>query len=59
MLNQGIHPKVVQERLGHSSLQMTLDVYSHAVPGIQEATAARFDEIVRPGSDIETADKIR
>ncbi|GAJ03320.1 unnamed protein product, partial [marine sediment metagenome] len=44
MLKQGIHPKVVQERLGHSSIQVTLDLYSHVVPGIQEAAAARFDE---------------
>ena len=45
MLRQGIHPKIVQERLGHSSIQITLDIYSHVVPGIQEAAAARFDEI--------------
>lgn len=59
MLKQGIHPKVVQERLGHSSIQMTLDIYSHVAPGIQAAAAARFDEIVRPGSDIQTADRTR
>lgn len=45
MLKQGIHPKVVQERLGHSSIQMTIDTYSHVAPGIQEAAAKRFDEI--------------
>ena len=44
MLKQGIHPKVVQERLGHSSIQITLDTYSHVSPGIQEAAAKRFDE---------------
>ncbi|MFC1866440.1 tyrosine-type recombinase/integrase, partial [Chloroflexota bacterium] len=44
MLKQGIHPKVVQERLGHSSIQITLDTYSHITPGIQEAAATRFDE---------------
>lgn len=46
MLKQGIHPKVVQERLGHSSIQMTIDTYSHVAPGIQEAAAKRFDEII-------------
>ena len=46
MLKQGIHPKVVQERLGHSSIQMTIDTYSHVAPGIQEAAARRFDEIL-------------
>jgi integrase len=44
MLKQGIHPKVVQERLGHSSIQVTLDTYSHVAPGLQEAAATRFDE---------------
>jgi integrase len=44
MLKQGIHPKVVQERLGHSSIQITIDTYSHVSPGIQEAAAKRFDE---------------
>ncbi len=48
MLKQGIHPKIVQERLGHSSIQITLDTYSHVVPGLQEAAAKRFDDIVMP-----------
>ena len=47
MLQQGIHPKVVSERLGHASIQMTLDTYSHVLPGIQEAAALRFDESMR------------
>jgi len=44
MLKQGTHPKIVQERLGHASIQTTLDVYSHVAPGLQEAAAARFDQ---------------
>ncbi len=44
MLKQGTHPKVVQERLGHASIQITLDTYSHVAPGIQEAAATRFDQ---------------
>lgn len=44
MLKQGIHPKVVQERLGHANIAVTLDTYSHVAPGLQEAAAARFDE---------------
>ncbi len=43
-INQGTHPKIVQERLGHSSISITLDTYSHVAPGLQEAAAARFDE---------------
>ncbi|MGD0854717.1 MAG: hypothetical protein ABSA18_02810 [Dehalococcoidia bacterium] len=46
MLKQGIHPKIVQERLGHASIQTTLDTYSHVAPGLQEAAAARFDTIL-------------
>jgi len=44
LLKAGVHPKVVQERLGHSSISMTLDTYSHVVPGMQEAAAMKFDE---------------
>ncbi len=44
MLKQGIHPKIVQERLGHASIQITLDTYSHVAPGLQEAVAALFDK---------------
>ncbi|MFC1983573.1 site-specific integrase [Chloroflexota bacterium] len=43
MLRQGIHPKIVSERLGHASIQITLDTYSHVVPGIQQQAAERFD----------------
>lgn len=46
MLRQGVHPKIVQERLGHSSIAITLDIYSHVVPGLQEAAANRFDELI-------------
>ena len=37
----GVHPKVAQERLGHSTVAFTLDVYSHAVPALQEEAAER------------------
>jgi integrase len=47
MLKQGIHPKVVQERLGHSTISVTLDTYSHVMPGLQEAAAKRFDEALQ------------
>ena len=44
MLKQGTHPKIVQERLGHANIAITLDTYSHVAPGLQEAAAKRFDE---------------
>ena len=43
MLRQGVHPKVVQERLGHSTISVTLDTYSHVTPGLQRAAAMAFD----------------
>ena len=49
MLLAGVHPKVVSEMLGHSSVAFTLDIYSHVVPGIQEAAARRLDEVLELG----------
>jgi len=45
-LKAGIHPKVVQERLGHASIRITLDLYSHVAPGIQEEAAAKIAAMV-------------
>ena len=42
MLANGEHPKVVSERLGHSKVGITLDTYSHVLPGLQEQAAERF-----------------
>ncbi|MFC1965219.1 tyrosine-type recombinase/integrase [Chloroflexota bacterium] len=58
MLKQGIHPKIVQERLGHSSIQITLDTYSHVAPGLQEAAANRFDDILRIKDNKNTVGKV-
>lgn len=49
MLKASVHPKVVSERLGHSSIRITLDTYSHVLPGIQEAAAQRFDDFLTAG----------
>lgn len=46
LLEAGIHPKVVQERLGHSSVMVTLDRYSHVVPNMQDEAAARIGAVV-------------
>lgn len=43
LLKQNVHPKVVQERLGHSTIATTLDIYSHVIPGLQDAAARQFD----------------
>jgi integrase len=44
LLKQNVHPKVVQESLGHASINITLDTYSHVLPGLQAAAARSFDE---------------
>jgi hypothetical protein len=48
MLKQGIHPKIEQERLGHTSIQITLDNYSYVAPGLQQAAAEGFDNMILP-----------
>ena len=58
MLKQGIHPKIVQERLGHASIQITLDTYSHVVPGLQQAAANHFDEVLTGTSKNEAVEKL-
>ncbi|MBA3585588.1 MAG: tyrosine-type recombinase/integrase [Gemmatimonadetes bacterium] len=45
-LSASIHPKVVQERLGHSSVTMTLDLYSHAIPAMQADAADRIAVLI-------------
>jgi integrase len=45
MLLQGVHPKVVSERLGHASVGITLDTYSHVLPAMQEEAVRAFDEL--------------
>ena len=47
LLGAGIHPKVVSERLGHSTVNLTLDTYSHVLPGIQEEVAQKVDNLLR------------
>ncbi|MDL2407370.1 tyrosine-type recombinase/integrase [Rhizobium calliandrae] len=43
MLAAGVHPKVASERLGHSTIGITLDLYSHVMPGMQADTAEQVD----------------
>jgi len=47
LLVVGVHPKVVQERLGHSSIAMTLDVYSHVIPSMQREAANKIDGLFK------------
>ena len=45
MLSKGVHPKIVSEHLGHASIGITLDTYSHVLPAMQQEAADAFDEL--------------
>ncbi len=45
-LEAGVHPKVVQERLGHANIGVTLDTYSHVLPNMQREAAEKLDALV-------------
>lgn len=47
MLKGNVHPKVVSERLGHASITITLDTYSHLLPSMQEHAALAFEGIMQ------------
>ena len=47
LLRAGVHPKIASERLGHASISITMDTYSHALPGLQEDAAQRIDAALR------------
>ena len=59
MLQQGTHPKIVQERLGHSDISLTLNTYSHVLPSMQEEAAEKMDEILVPIEVSETLNKVK
>ena len=46
MLNAGVNPKVVSEMLGHTSVAITLDRYSHVIPTLREDAVRRLDEVL-------------
>jgi integrase len=46
LLAQGVHPRVVMDMLGHSSIAVTLDTYSHVIPDLQRESASKMDAIL-------------
>lgn len=52
LLEAGVNPRVVSERLGHSTVAFTLDRYAHVLPGQQEAASAHLDAIFAGRSDL-------
>jgi len=47
LLGMGVHPKVVQELLGHSSISMTMDIYSHVLPSMQQEAMGKMDDLFK------------
>lgn len=45
LLEMNVHPKIVQERLGHSSIEITMEIYSHVTPTIQQKAVAAMETI--------------
>jgi len=64
MLRANVHPAVVQQRLGHSTISTTIDLYSHVAPSLQARAAERFDEafgdslpaLSEPSADVDRVD---
>lgn len=46
LLSQGVHPKFVQELLGHANISITLDTYSHFLPPMAEETARAMERVL-------------
>jgi integrase len=47
LLGMGVNPKIVQELLGHSSISMTMDIYSHVLPSMQQEAMGKLDDLFR------------
>ncbi len=50
LLGRGVHPKIVSEMLGHSTIAITLDLYSHVTPTMQREAAAVLDAVLGGGA---------
>jgi integrase len=58
LLADGVHPKVVQEFLGHSSIKVTMDVYSHVMPTMHAEAIRRLDLILRGDDPADDTDEV-
>lgn len=54
LFKENVHPKIVQERLGHSSIETTLDTYSHMLPNMQESAAQKLDEMFNKNTELKS-----
>ena len=51
LIEQGAHPKLLQTRMGHSSITVTLDMYGHLFPSVEEALAGVLDQLYSPNGN--------
>ena len=51
LLSMGIHPKVVQELLGHSTISMTMDTYSHVIPSMQQGAMDKWNDLFKESKE--------
>jgi integrase len=51
MIELGAHPRVIQQRMGHSSIRTTFDVYGSVLPSVDEAVTAGLGDLLRPPED--------
>jgi len=56
ILQEGVNSKVVQERLGHADISLTLNTYSHVLPSMQVEAAEKMDELLKL---IEVGDELK
>jgi integrase len=48
LINEGVHPKRISERLGHSSIKLTMDTYGHLFDGADQESAAKMEKLFGP-----------
>ncbi len=52
LVKQGVQPKIISERLGHSTIGITMDIYSHVLQETDKQTAVQFDEVLNPKTKV-------
>ncbi|WP_241494808.1 tyrosine-type recombinase/integrase [Brevibacillus laterosporus] len=54
LINQGVHAKIISERLGHASISTTMNVYGHALQSADKEAANKFESIFHPTTSSNT-----
>ena len=58
MIAAGVNIKAISQSLGHANIGITLDTYSHLLPGMGRTAAERFDKLLKPWLDGEDVGKM-